>query len=304
MYDAGVEWLNYHHLLYFWTAARLGGVARAAAELRRSQPTVSAQIHALEAALESRLFQRSGRRLALTDVGQMVLRYAGEIFSLGRELRDAVRGRPTGRPVRLQVGIADAVPKLVARQLLAPALRPPDPVRIVCREDKPERLLAELALHELDVVLSDAPASPAVKVRAFSHLLGECGVSFFGAARLAGRRRGFPQSLDGAPLLMPTRSATLRASLDQWFDARGVRPLIVGEFDDSALMKVFGEQGMGVFPAPTVIESHVRRAYGVRVLGRTRAVRERYYAISVERTLKHPAVVAISEAARRRLFAP
>jgi LysR family transcriptional activator of nhaA len=297
-----MEWLNYHHLLYFWTVATQGGVARAARELRRSQPTISAQIHALEAALDAKLFTRQGRRLVLTDVGQQVRRYADEIFALGKELKDTLKGRPTGRPLRVVVGIADAVPKLVARHLLQPVLESAEAIRIVCREDKPERLLAELALHELDVVLSDAPASAGVSVRAFSHLLGECGVTFFGVPRHAGLRRRFPRSLDGASLLVPTHSATLRRSLDQWFQRRAIRPVIVGEFDDSALLKVFAQTGMGIFAAPSAIESHVRQVYGVHVIGRTSEVRERYYAISVERRLKHPAVVAICEAARSRLF--
>ncbi len=297
-----MEWLNYHHLRYFWVAARAGGIARAAAELHRSQPTVSAQIHALEQAVGAGLFARRGRSVVLTETGHQVFRYADEIFSLGRELREALRGRTPGRPLRLVVGIADVLPKLVAQRLLAPALRLPEPMQIVCREDKPERLLAALSLHELDVVLSDVPGSPDVKVRAFSHLLGECGVTFFAARRHAFRRRGFPHSLDGAPMLVPTAASALRRALDPWFEKVGVRPLLAGEFDDSALLKVFGQAGAGVFCAPTVIETHVRRAYGVRVIGRAEEVRERFYAITVERKLKHPAVVAISAAARNRLF--
>jgi len=205
--------------------------------------------------------------------------------------------------VRLVVGVADAVSKLIAYRLLQPALQLPEPVRIVCREDRPERLLAELSVHGLDLVLSDAPVGPAIKVRAFNHLLGECGVGFFAAPGLAKRLAGrFPGSLHGAPMLLPTETTALRRALDQWFDAQGIRPQVVSEFEDSALLKVFGQQGLGVFPAPSAIDAEVRRQYGVRLLGTTTAVRERFYAISVERRLKNPAVVAICDAARETLF--
>jgi LysR family transcriptional activator of nhaA len=298
-----MEWLNYHHLLYFWTVARLGSVARATEELYLAQPTISAQIRALEKSLGEKLFTRVGRNLALTEVGQTVFRYADEIFSLGHELSETLQGRSIGRPVRFIVGIADVVPKLIAYRLLDPALGLPDPFRIVCYEDKSERLLAELAVHGLDLVLSDAPIGPMVKVRAFNHLLGECSVSVFGATKLATTyRRRFPQSLDGAPFLFPTENTALRRSLDQWFEAEKIHPLMMGEFEDSALLQVFGQNGMGLFAAPSVIEAEIRQQYGVQVIGRIDTVRERFYAISVERKLKHPAVVAISESARQKLF--
>ncbi|MDX2167894.1 MAG: transcriptional activator NhaR [Deltaproteobacteria bacterium] len=298
-----MEWLNYHHLLYFWTVARTGGVSAASAELRLAQPTISGQLRALEDALGEKLFHRVGRRLELTDVGRMVYRYADEIFTLGRELMDAVRGRPTGRPLRLAVGVADQLAKLITYRLIEPALKLPEPVHVVCREDKPERLLADLALHDLDLVLSDAPIHPSVKVRAFSHLLGECDVTIFGTKDLAAKfRRNFPRSLEGAPCLLPTENTSLRRSLDQWFEQQSLRPAVVSEFEDSALLSSFGERGLGLFPGPTAIEAEIRRQYGVVVVGRLEQVRERFYAISVERRLKHPAVVAISEAARERLF--
>jgi LysR family transcriptional activator of nhaA len=298
-----MEWLNYHHLLYFWTVARTGGVSAASAELRLAQPTISGQLRALEDALGEKLFHRVGRRLELTDVGRMVYRYADEIFTLGRELMDAVRGRPTGRPLRLAVGVADQLAKLITYRLIEPALKLSEPVHVVCREDKPERLLADLALHDLDLVLSDAPIHPSVKVRAFSHLLGECGVTIFGTKDLAAKyRRSFPKSLEGAPCLLPTENTSLRRSLDQWFEQQSLRPTVVSEFEDSALLSSFGERGLGLFPGPTAIEAEIRRQYGVVVVGRLEQVRERFYAISVERRLKHPAVVAISEAARERLF--
>ena len=298
-----MEWLNYHHLLYFWVVACHGSVTRAAAELRLAQPTVSTQLRTLEEVLGEKLFARTGRRLVLTDVGRLVFRYADEIFGLGRELLETVKGRPTGQPMRLTVGIADAVPKLIAYRLLRPALAVAEPVRIICREDKPDRLLAELAIHELDLVLSDAPIGPTTKVRAFNHLLGECGVTFFGTPALARTcRRGFPRSLGGAPVLLPTDNTALRRSLDDWFESEGVRPRVVSEFEDSALLMAFGQAGMGIFPAPSAIERQVRSQYGVVVVGRLDAVCERFYAISGERRLKHPAVVAISEAARQRVF--
>jgi LysR family transcriptional regulator, transcriptional activator of nhaA len=298
-----VKWLNYHHLHYFWLVAREGTLARASKELRLAPSTVSGQIHALERSLGERLFAKSGRRLVLTETGRLVYRYAEEIFTLGRDLRSAVEGLPVGRPSSLVVGVADVVPKLVALRLLEPALRQPEPMRLVCREDKPERLLAELAVHNLDVVLSDAPVGPSLRIRAFSHLLGECGIDFFATPDLAhAHKRRFPRSLDGAPMLLPTENTALRRSLDAWFIARGVRPKVVGEFEDSALLKVCGQTGMGIFPAHSVIADEVERQYQVRLVGSAEPVRERFYAISIERKLKHPAVVAISEEARQKLF--
>jgi LysR family transcriptional activator of nhaA len=298
-----MEWLNYHHLLYFWVVAREGGLAAASAKLRLAQSTVSGQIRALETSLGESLFVRSGRRLVLTEVGRVVFRYAEEIFTLGRELQDAVKGRPVATPLTLVVGVADVVPKLVARRLLEPALRLSQPIRLICREDKPDRLLAELAVHNLDVVLADAPLNPSIRIRGFNHLLGECSVVFFGSEKLAAEyRRGFPGSLDGAPVILPTENTTLRRTLDQWFTTRGVRPRLVGEFEDSALLTVFGQAGMGLFPVSSVIAREVRRQHEVKPVGTLEDARERFYAISVERRLKHPAVVAISEEARQRIF--
>jgi LysR family transcriptional regulator, transcriptional activator of nhaA len=298
-----MEWLNYHHLLYFWTVAREGGITRASEQLHLTQPTISAQVRALEEALGQRLFERVGRRLVLTEVGQVTFRYADEIFGLGRELLDTLNERPTGRPATLVVGVADVMAKVVVHRLLEPVLGLPGGLHLVCREDKTERLLAALATHELDVVLADAPASPAVSVKAFSHLLGESTVALFGSPALARKlTRQFPESLHGAPLLLPTAATSLRRALDHWLDMRDLRPTVVAEFDDSALMMVFGERGLGLFPAPAVLEREVREQYGVRMVGQLPDVRERFYAISVERRLKHPAVMAISEAARRSLF--
>jgi LysR family transcriptional activator of nhaA len=298
-----MEPFNYHHLHQFWTVVREGGVTRASEKLHVSQPTVSTQIRELEEALGEKLLTRSGRSVALTKVGRRVYRYADEIFGLGHELVESVKGQPTGSPPRLVVGLAMVVPKLVAYQILEPALRLPDPVRLDCLADTPERLLAELAIYALDMVLADAPAPPAVKVQAYSHFLGECGVSVFGAERLAAaHRRRFPTSLDGAPFLLPRKGSALRLSLQHWLEQNGIRPRIVGTVEDSALLKAFGQAGAGFFVMPSAIESEVRRQYRVRLLGRLNSVRQRFYAITVERKLVHPAVVAVAERARR-LFA-
>jgi LysR family transcriptional activator of nhaA len=300
-----VEWLNYHHLLYFWTVAREGSIARASAALRLAQPTISAQVRRLEEQLGQKLFERRGRGLALTETGRLVFRYADEIFSLGRELLEVVEGRSPGRAQRFSVGISDVVPKLVAHRLLEPALRLAEPVRVVCHEDHLDALLARLALHELDLVISDAPIGAHAKVRGFSHALGECGVEVFGDPKLAAaRRRGFPKSLDGAPMLLPTEGAALRRSLDSWLERRGLRPIVVGEFEDSALLKTFASQGAGLFAGHTAIAREICAQYGVRPVGRLEGVVERFYAISAERRLTHPAVRAITESARGELFAP
>jgi LysR family transcriptional activator of nhaA len=298
-----LSWLNYHHLLYFYTAAREGSISKASTVLHLTQPTISAQIRTLEESLAERLFERRGRGLALTEAGHLVYRYAEEIFALGRELQDTLAGRPGGRPLRLRVGVAEGLPKLMAYRLLEPALRISEPVHLVCREGSPARLLADLSIHSLDVVLLDAPPTPGTTVRVFSHLLGESGVTLFGALELARRyRRRFPASLDGAPMLLPTVDSTLRGSLDQWLERARIRPLVRGEFSDSAVLKVFGGAGAGVFAAPSVVEDEVRRQYGVRVIGRIPSIRERFYAVSAERRLRHPAVAAISQAARAELF--
>ena len=298
-----MEWLNYHHLLYFWLVAKKGGVTQASAELRLAQPTISAQIRALEHALGEKLFNRVGKRLVLTDVGQVVFRYAEEIFSIGRELQQTLKGRPGHRPLRLVVGIADVVPKMVALKLLEPALHLTETVQLICREDKSDRLLAELSRYALDVVLTDAPAGPSVKVRAYNHLLGESPIVFCGTKRLASLyRRKFPHSLNEAPMLLPAENTMLRGSLNQWFEANNLRPKVVGEFEDSALLMVFGQKGIGLFPVPVVIEKEVNRQYGVCRVGTAGGVIERFYAVSLERKLRHPAMIAVNEAARQKLF--
>ena len=293
-----MEWLNYHHLYYFWVVARVGSIARASQELRLSQPTISNQLKTLEASLGHPLLERRGRGLVLTDVGRTVQRYADEIFRTGRELQQALKGVPTRERIPFAVGVADVIPKLVAERMLQSAVDGVKDLRLVCREGPLPALLASLALHELDVVLSDSPAPESVRVKAFGHLLAECGVVFLAAPRLAHLRKGFPGSLTGAPVLLPAAGTALRHGLEAWFAAREVEPVVAGEFDDGALLKAFGARGMGIFAVPAMIEKEVCAQYGVTVAGRTEEVRERFYALTVERRLSHPAAVAIAEAAR------
>lgn len=295
--------LNYQHLFYFWTVAREGGVLRASERLHLSASAISGQIKDLERALGTPLLQRRGRGVEPTERGREVLVYADEIFGLGRELVDVLQGAAAVRAPRLRVGIADVVPKLVARALLAPALELAEEIDLSCREDQPERLCAELAAHELDVVLSDAPIPAGLHLRAFSHLLGECGVVCLAERRLSERLRGrFPQSLDGAPLVLPARHTALRRALDAWLESLELRPRVRGEFDDNALLKTFAQDGLGACFVPEVIVESVREQHGLHVVGRLDEPRERFYAISPERRVRHPAVVAITRQARRTLF--
>lgn len=294
-----MEWLNYNHLYYFWVVAREGSVAAAAKELNVTQPTISAQLPLLEEALGEKLFEKSGRGLALTEAGRMALRYADEIFALGRELRDVLRDRPTGKAPRVTVGVADVVPKLVAYRVLRPAFEAAPNVEIVCREASPDRLIDLLAQHEVDLVLSDVPAS-AGPLRVFNQLIGESGTSFFASGSLArSARKGFPRSLNDAPLLLPAVNTQLRRTLEQWLELHEITPRRVAEFDDLALMTAFGRGGTGVFPAPTVIERDIESQYGVRVIGRAADVKERFYAVSAERKIRNPIASAIIGAARR-----
>ncbi len=298
-----MEWLNYHHLLYFWTVVRAGSIHGASIELRVSAPAISAQLKLLEDQLGEKLFARAGRRLVLTETGRTVFSYAEDIFTLGRELMDVVKNRPIGRPLRLDVGIVDVMPKIVVQTLLEPALHLREAVRMVCREASADQLLGRLASTELDVVLSDSPVDPTLKIRAYSHLLGECGVIFVAGHRVAsGYRNKFPQSLNGAPMFLPTDNTALRRNLDFWFESNGIRPLVLGEFEDYALLRAFGETGAGVFPLPSVVEPQLRKQKGLKAIGMTKEVRTQFYAISAERKLQHPAVIAIRNTARHDLF--
>lgn len=298
-----MEWLNYHHLLYFWMTAREGSVSRASEKLRLSQPTVSTQIKLLEEVMGFSLFQREGRSLALTDTGRVVFQYAEQIFGVGRELMDAVRSGQVGRALPLMVGVSNAVPKLIACRLLRPMMQGAAPVRLLCREENTDQLLGHLAAHALDVVLTDTPAPPHIRINVYNHVLGESDTAFYAPPLLAGRlRRRFPRSLHEQPMALPTSNTALRRDLDAWFDRIDVQPQVVAEFEDPALMKAFGSESSLVFPAPVAVERDVCRLYRVRTVGRTDAVRERYYAISAERRLKHPAVIAITSSARDTLF--
>ena len=299
-----MEWLNYHHLLYFWAVARYGSVVRASRELRLAQPTISGQVRRLEEVIGEKLFERVGRRLVLTGVGRTVFRYADEIFTIGQDLMGTLKGRASTRPLRLTVGVSDALPKALVQKLLEPAFRIDKPIYLVCREDRVvEDFMSELAGQELDLVLADRPIGPGTRAHAYNHLLGECGTTFLADAKLAKRlQKGFPRSLEGAPCLLPSAHATMRRTLDQWFENNRIRPSLVAEFDDSALMYAFGEEGQGFFPAPTVFEKEFRRRYNVQVVGRVKQARQQFYAISVDQRLHHPAVAAIVKAARQEIF--
>jgi LysR family transcriptional regulator, transcriptional activator of nhaA len=299
-----MEFLNYHHLRYFWVVAREGGLTKAAAKLHVSQPTISAQIQALEGVLGEKLFRRSGRNLRLTDVGQHVLSYAEEIFSIGQDLVSSVKQRPTSRPLRLHLGVADALPKLVTYRIIEPIFSLEQPVQVSCWETKLSDMLVELAAYRLDIVLADEPASSGVNARIFNHLLGECGVTFCAEATLARKlRRGFPKSLNGAPSLLPMANTGLRRSIEKWFHANGIRPRLVGEFEDPALLDVFAFHGLGFIPVATLVAKEAATRFGFGVIGRTDACRQRFYAITPERKLTHPVVTAITSDARARLFA-
>jgi len=298
-----MEWLNYHHLLYFWMVAKRGSIAKACEALRLAQPTISGQLRSLEESLGEKLFVRQGRRLVLTDAGQTVYRYADEIFALGSELMDVLKGRPRNRPLPLIVGVSDLIPKLIAYRILEPALSLKGGVQIECYEDTPEKLLLSLSAHELDLVLTDAPAYSAVRVRVFNHLLGSSAVGLFASPPLANfYRKNFPDSLTGAPFLLPMKNSAFRQVLDQWFEAHSVRPRILGEFQDTALLTTFGQTGAGIFAAPLAIEREVRKRYRVSRLGDLGMQLTEYYAISAERKIKHPAATVIAEVAKHRLF--
>ncbi len=298
-----MEWLNYHHLYYFWTVMREGTITAACVKLRLAQSTVSAQLSQLEGSLGGKLFYRQGRILKPTDLGQMVFRYADKIFSLGLELMDQVHGRPVSGPLSLRVGVVDVVPKTMVRELLKPALALPEKVNLSCHEGKAEALLTELAFHNLDVVIADTPKPTGIGIKVYNHFLGECGITFFAAPELAkSLTSAFPECLNGFPMLLPMKMTTLRELLEQWFERHKIKPIITGEFDDNALLTVFGQEGDGVFAAPTAIELEIQRQYQVEIIGRSKAIKEKFYAISVDRILKHPAVVAISDTAKHSIF--
>jgi len=295
--------INYKHLHYFWVTAKAGGIARASERLHLTPQTISGQLSLLEERLGSKLFNRVGRNLELSDTGRLVLGYADEIFSLGGELEEVVYQLPKNRPRFIRVGVVDALPKSIAHRILQPALTMAEPVRMICREAALDDLLAELTLHRLDLVLADRPIPSSVSMRGFSHKLGVSSVSFFATAELVSTlQKPFPQCLDGAPILLPGNGTQLRSVIDQWLDNNRIHPKMVAEFDDSALMKAFGKQGAGIFVAPSAIENEVCEQYQVENIGRVEEIEEEFYAISVERGISNPVVSMIMESARETLF--
>ena len=297
--------LNFKHLRYFWAVAKSGSVARASEQLHLAPHSISGQIRELEGSLGVALFRRVGRGLELTDGGRRILSYAEEIFSLGDELLEVVRDQSASQSIPFAVGVADSVPKMIAYRLVEPALRVGEPIRLICREGRLNALLADLAVHKLDMVIADRPMPGRLNVRGYSHLLGESDLSVCASSELAEKCPGaFPGRLDGAPFLLPGEDAAGRIGLERWFEAKNIHPRIVGEFDDGALLKAFGKAGAGFFATPTAIAEMVSKQYGVSVVGRIEGVREQLFAITTERRLKHPAIVAISEGAKRDVFAP
>ena len=298
-----MDWLNYHHLKYFWTIAREGSIKRACEVLNLSQPALSAQLRSLEDSLGEKLFSRVGRSLILTEMGKVVFRYAEEIFNLGQELTNTVKGRGTSRQIRLVVGIAEVVPKVVVYKLLQAAYKGSKDLQLLCWEGRFDRLLSELALHSLDIIVTDSPLPPNVSVQGYTHLLGESGVSLFGKEKLLKPyRRGFPQSLNEAPFLLPTKNSVLRRLMDDWFRRNSVHPHIIGEFEDGATMKAFGQAGEGLFPGSTIVAPEIAKQYEVKKLKDLEGLQERFYGITVERRMIHPGVLAIVNAARTRIF--
>jgi len=298
-----MEWLNYHHLFYFWTVGKAGTVSAAARQLHLTRPTVTSQIRELEKSIGQKLLEQQGRGLVLTEFGQQVFDYAEDIFSIGHQLREFVRTGQPGRRQKLRVGMPDVVPKLISYELLKPALVGPEPPRIECYEGNLTDLLADLAVHRLDLVLSDSPAPATLDINVYSHKLGECGLSILATESLAQKyRKGFPHSLTDAPILLPTELTAVRRSLDRWMEEHKVFPEIVAEIEDSALLKVFGQAGQGAFPVPTAIEELVKKQYGVHLVGRIPEVLDTFYVISVEKRVQHEAEIRIMNQARNQLF--
>jgi LysR family transcriptional activator of nhaA len=297
--------MNFKHLHYFWVAAKAGGVVKAGEQLHTTPQTLSAQIKLLEDRLGRRLFRKNGRQLELTEDGRVALRFADEIFALGGELETALREKRGTREqvLELRVGIEDVVAKSVAYKLLEPALGLDEPVKLICAEGGFNELMAQLALHRIDLVIADEPLTRKLSVKAFNHKLGSSPVSFFAAPELAARLRGpFPQCLDGAPMLVPGGSSSVRPQYDAWLERQGLHPRVVGEFGDGALMKAFGRQGRGAFLSPSVVEDEIVRQYGVQVIGHCEEISDDFYAITAERRITHPGVAAITQAARSELF--
>lgn len=298
-----MRWLNYQHLYYFWHVARYGSVTEASQQLRLAQPTISAQLKSFEEVLGEKLFERDGRSLKLTEAGRLAGRYAEQIFSIGQEFLDVLDGKEHGARREFKVGIADVVPKSLAYMLIEPAFSADTGVTVYCFEDKTERLLAQLSIAEIDLVVADRPLPPNVKVKAFNHFIGECGVSFLGVRALANKyKKNFPNSLNAAPLLLPTADSAVRHELDHWFDKLGIAPQCVGAFQDRALMKLAARNGKGIMLVPSVVEDEVKEEFNLALIGRSTEVKEQIYLISIERRLKNPLVLQICSAGQKKLF--
>jgi len=299
-----VEWLNFHHLRYFWTVARKGGVRKAAEELHVSQPSISAQLKLLEESLGEKLFKRSGRNLVLTDMGHLVLTYADEIFSAGRELMSVVKQRPGGRAIRLSVGMTDALSKFIGFQILKPAFYFSQPVHVVCRQAEIGPLVNQLQAHRLDLVLADEPASSSLKAKTFNHRLGRSGITFCALPQIARKlRRNFPKSLHQAAALLPSDNMGMREPLEKWFYAKGIRPRVIAEFEDAGLMKVAASAGLGFTMVHSVVDKVALEHFGLKAIAKVKECASDFYAITIERRLKHPVVAAITEHAYSELFA-
>ncbi len=295
--------LNFKHLRYFWMVARTGSIARASEQLHLTPQSISGQLSEFETTLGVQLFRRVGRGLELTETGQRLLGYAEQIFSLGEELLDAINNNALPQSMPFRVGIADSVPKMVAYRLVEPSLAADEPIRLICREGRLTSLLADLSVHQLDMVIADRPMPENLNVRGHDHFLGESGVSVFAAELLlAPDGTDFPAMLDGAPFLLPGADVALQARLTRWFESQRLHPRIIGEFDDSALLLAFGQAGAGYFVAPTAIEDFIAQQYKVRVVGRIDSVREQVYAITTERKLTHPVIAAICRFAQHDMF--
>lgn len=295
--------INYKHLHYFWVVAREGSIAKAASRLHITPQTISGQLSLLEDRLNQPLFDRVGRGLQLTETGRLVLRYADDIFALGKELSDVLRGAVVTGSSEFIVSAASTIPKTILCKVLEPAIRACPEISLTCKEGPIETILAELAVHEVDMVISDTPLSAAYSIKAYNHFLGECGISFFALPEIADKLEGeFPHSLDNAPMLLPTRQYAIRQLFDNWISELEISPDVKGQFDDSALTKSFGHSGLGIFFMPSIIEEEVCETFGVKVVGRTEDIKQRFYAISAERKVTHPAISAVCDSARDEIF--
>lgn len=291
----GTEFLNYHHLRYFWTVANEGSFRRASEKLRVSQPSMCTQIKVLEASLGEALFRPSGRSLELTEFGQLIHGYAEEIFTLGSEILRATKQAPCVRALRLHVGIVDSFPKLMSYEILRPVLDHQPPVRLTCHEGKLADLVSQLSTHRIDVVLSDESVSPGSAGKVFNHLLGSSEITFCAMPGLARSLKGrFPKNLDDAPALLPTQNCSLRRDLEKWFQSAGIQPRVVAEFEDAGLTKIVATSGSGFIAVPTVVVSEAIERYGFVPIGRTKEVETQFYAITAERRFTHPAILAIT----------